>query len=61
MIGRSAYFTETPLWKHTLVDQLDGMYDKETHELKSDPKEAEKDNASGDDKGQIADNEEETE
>ena len=36
MIGRAAYFTGTPLWKETIVDQLSGMYDKETHELKND-------------------------
>lgn len=34
MIARAAYFTGTPLWKDTLVDQLEGKYDKETHELK---------------------------
>ncbi|MBE8713372.1 monovalent cation/H(+) antiporter subunit G [Sphingobacterium hungaricum] len=37
MIGRAAYFTGTPLWKGTIVDQLAGMYNKETHELESDP------------------------
>lgn len=34
MIARAAYFTDTPLWKDTIVDQLSGKYDKETHELK---------------------------
>lgn len=34
MIARAAYFTGTPLWKDTIVDQLAGKYDKETHELK---------------------------
>ncbi len=33
MIGRAAYFTGTPLWKGTIVDELAGMYNKETHEL----------------------------
>ena len=37
MIARSAYFTGTPLWKGTIVDELAGMYNKETHELESDP------------------------
>lgn len=37
MIGRAAYFIGTPLWKGTIVDELAGMYNKETHELESDP------------------------
>lgn len=37
MIARSAYFIGTPLWKGTIVDELAGMYNKETHELESDP------------------------
>lgn len=59
MIGRAAYFTETPLWKDTVVDELAGMYDKDTHELKSDPKEAEEANSKNEE--QIAKDEEETE
>lgn len=35
MIARAAYFTGTPLWKDTIADELAGMYDKETHELKN--------------------------
>ena len=35
MIGRAAYFTKTPLWKGTVVDELAGMYNEETHELES--------------------------
>ena len=35
MIGRAAYFTGTPLWKETIVDELAGMYNKETHELRN--------------------------
>jgi multicomponent Na+:H+ antiporter subunit G len=35
MIGRAAYFTGTPLWKGTLLDDMDGMYDKEKHILRS--------------------------
>ncbi|KGE15606.1 monovalent cation/H(+) antiporter subunit G [Sphingobacterium deserti] len=41
MIGRSAYFTGTPLWKDTVIDELAGMYNKETHELESKEEEAE--------------------
>lgn len=33
MIARAAYFTGTPLWDKTIVDELSGLYDKETHEL----------------------------
>ncbi len=40
MIGKAAYFTGTPLWKGTIVDQLKGMYNKETHCLESDPEKA---------------------
>jgi len=41
MIGKAAYFTGTPLWKGTIADELKGMYNKETHCLESDPKNAE--------------------
>ena len=41
MIAKAAYFTGTSLWKGTIVDELKGMYDKETHCLESDPKKAE--------------------
>jgi len=37
MIGRAAYFTGTPLWKGTIVDELNGMYNEDTHELESNP------------------------
>ncbi len=36
MIGRAAYFTGTPLWKGTIVDELAGMYNEKTHKLESD-------------------------
>lgn len=39
MIGRAAYITHTPLWKGTIIDDLKGKYDEETHELKGDEKE----------------------
>lgn len=35
MIARAAYFTGTPLWEGTLVDELRGHYDPRTHELES--------------------------
>jgi len=37
MIAKAAYFIGTPLWKGTVVDDLKGMYNKETHCLESDP------------------------
>ncbi|WP_346238994.1 monovalent cation/H(+) antiporter subunit G [Niabella insulamsoli] len=60
LIGRTAYFIGTRLWKETIIDELEGMYNKETHELESDPTEAtDKPVSRFDD--QIADTEEETE
>ncbi len=35
LIGRTAYFIGTTLWKGTIRDDLKGMYDKETHCLES--------------------------
>lgn len=35
MIGRAAYITGTKLWKHSVLDDLEGQYDKETHTLRS--------------------------
>lgn len=37
MIGRAAYFIGTPLWKGTIRDDLEGMYDHDAHRLKSEP------------------------
>ena len=59
MIGRAAYFTGTPLWKDTIIDQLAGMYNKETHELKNES-DIDLDEICGDNDDQIADTEEET-
>ena len=42
MIAKAAYFIGTPLWKGTVVDDLKGMYNKETHCLESDPVKADK-------------------
>lgn len=35
MIARAAYFDGVPLWKGTVVDELSGEYNPETHELSS--------------------------
>jgi multicomponent Na+:H+ antiporter subunit G len=34
MLARAAYFDGVPLWKGTLVDELKGRYDRESHALK---------------------------
>lgn len=44
MIGRAAYFTGTPLWKGTIVNELEGMYDQETHELEGEEDDDQDDN-----------------
>ena len=35
MIARAAYFIGEPLWEGTIVDELRGAYNPETHELAS--------------------------
>lgn len=35
-IGRAAYFEGSALWEGTLLDELQGHYNRETHELDSD-------------------------
>ncbi len=35
MIGRTAYFIGTRLWKNNVLDELKGQYDKDSHLLKS--------------------------
>lgn len=55
MIGRAAYFTGTPLWKGTIIDELKGMYNEETHELESQEHER-----AADSKPNIATTDEET-
>lgn len=57
MIGRAGYFTGTPLWKGTIIDELAGMYNKETHRLENEPQNTEEITPETD---QIADTEEET-
>jgi multicomponent Na+:H+ antiporter subunit G len=37
MIGRAAYFVGVPLWEETIVDELQGHYDRQTHTLQSTP------------------------
>ncbi len=34
MLSRAAYFTKVPLWKGSVVDELEGKYDTEHHRLK---------------------------
>ncbi len=40
MISRAAYIIGIHLWKGSVLDDLDGMYNKETHELLSNPNDA---------------------
>lgn len=35
MIGRAAYLIGTRLWKHSVVDELKGKYNDQTHQLES--------------------------
>ena len=35
LIARASYLIKTKMWKHTIIDELEGMYDSETHALKS--------------------------
>lgn len=35
MIGRAAYFDGVPLWKGTIIDELKGHYNIETHDLEA--------------------------
>lgn len=35
MIARAGYFVGVPLWEGSVVDELHGQYDAETHELSS--------------------------
>ena len=37
MIARAAYFTNVPLWKGTIADELKGHYDRRTHVLSAQP------------------------
>jgi multicomponent Na+:H+ antiporter subunit G len=34
LIGRAAYFVGVPMWKKSVMDDLKGRYETETHELK---------------------------
>ena len=38
LIGRVAYLIKAKMWKHTITDELDGMYDSESHTLESEEK-----------------------
>jgi len=35
LIGRAAYFSGVKLWKNSVLDDLEGKYDKSSHKLKS--------------------------
>lgn len=35
LIGRASYFVGVPLWKKSLMDDLQGKYDHKSHELRS--------------------------
>ena len=35
VIGRAAYFAKVPLWNKTIIDELKGKYDEQSHELRS--------------------------
>lgn len=35
LIGRASYLIKVNKWKHTIADELEGMYDEETNTLKS--------------------------
>lgn len=35
VIGRASYFIGVPMWKKTKIDELEGMYNSKTHDLKS--------------------------
>jgi len=37
MIARTAYITGIQLWKKTVIDELEGQYNKRTHNLRSNP------------------------
>ncbi|MBZ0214722.1 MAG: monovalent cation/H(+) antiporter subunit G [Nitrospirae bacterium] len=37
MLSRAAYLTKVPLWQGTILDELEGRYDTEDHELDASP------------------------
>ncbi|MGY6562161.1 MAG: monovalent cation/H(+) antiporter subunit G [Luteibaculaceae bacterium] len=41
LIGRAGYIIGVPLWKKSVVDQLEDMYDKKSRKLKSSDEETE--------------------
>jgi multicomponent Na+:H+ antiporter subunit G len=45
MIGRAAYLIGTKLWKGSVLDELEGKYDENTHRLHSGEEEKEEDAA----------------
>lgn len=43
LIGRASYFIGLPMWKGSVLDELEGKYDKKTHELASEEAASEND------------------
>ena len=41
MIGRASYFIGTEMWEKSVIDELEGKYEKDTHILSSDSDEEE--------------------
>lgn len=39
LIGRTSYFVGVPMWRKSVMDDLEGKYDQKTHALKSSDKE----------------------
>lgn len=33
LIGRASYFVGVPMWRRSVIDQLEGRYEKRTHKL----------------------------
>jgi len=44
LIGRVSYFTGMKLWKKSVLDELEGKYNRETHVLSSADEEEDKEN-----------------
>jgi len=60
MIGRAAYFSGTPLWKHTLIDEFADKKAEYLAQSESGLPEKESEGDAVEKTGQIADTEEET-
>lgn len=60
MIGRAAYVIGTKLWKGTLRDDLEGMYDPKTHRLSSSQEDRESHALTDDKQEETTDNRQQT-